>query len=54
MPREGIEIFHRSPHKLREYSGEEGKESMYAELPFCLLHFRLEDLAENHLHDEFM
>ena len=26
MPREGIEIFHRSPRKLRENSGDEGKE----------------------------
>jgi len=35
MPREGIEIFHRSPRKLRENSEDEGKELMFsAELEF--------------------
>ena len=35
MPREGIEVFHRSPRKLRENSGDEEKEFTFAaELKF--------------------
>ena len=35
MPREGLKVFHRSPRKLRENSGDEGKEFTFAaELKF--------------------
>ena len=55
MSREGIQIFYRSPRKLRENSGEEGKAFTFAvELKFVRFIFRFEDLRENRLHDELM
>ena len=49
-----VGLFHRSPRKLRENSGDEGKEFVRRGTKARSLHFRLEDLWENRFHDELM